>query len=215
MISAGDGHGVTWVRGASFRLEGTIGLWRRTGSPVQYATTNDVPVDDSTHAATGWVQLADVTLSFERRWLPGTSKHEVRLAELRIQPVDDGDLPTDILTRLRLGRLRARMVERLPWASKILTESSWSDDVRVPRPGCRGRPLFHFAEWAERYVDALESNPMNPVAQLVTQHGKRPGTIRSWLQRAEDEGLLDRSDIGPGVAGGRLTERCLQVLAKG
>lgn len=215
MISAGDRHGVIWVRGASFRLEGTIGFWRRTGSPVQYATTNDVPVDDSRHAATGWIQLADVTLSFERRWRPGKGDHEVRLAELRIVPVDEGDLPTDIVTRLRLGQLRARMVERLPWASKILTDSSWSDDVRVPRPGRRGRPLFHFAEWAERYVDALKSNPTNPVAQLVAQHGEPPGTIRSWLQRAEDEGLLDRSDNGPGVAGGRLTERCLQVLAEG
>lgn len=85
LISAGDRHGVTWVRGASFRLEGTIGLWRRTGSPVQYATTNDVPVDDSKHAATGWVQLADVTLSLEeRRWRPGKGDHEVRLAELRM-----------------------------------------------------------------------------------------------------------------------------------
>lgn len=63
--------------------------------------------------------------------------------------------------------------------------------------------------------DALESNPTNPVSQLVTQYKERPGTIRSWLQHAEDEGLLDRSDIGPGVAGGRLTERCLQVLAEG
>lgn len=215
VISAGDRNGVTWSRVSSLRLDGTVGLWKRTGRRARYATTDAVPAGTAMHSAGAWVHLADVTLGFERRRRPGTRDLEVTLAELKIVPADDGELPTEILTRLGLRRLRTTMAEGVPWASKALIGSSWSDDVRIPRPGRRGRPLFHFAEWAQRYVEMLETNPANPVAQLASQHHEAAGTIRAWLQRAEDEGLLDRSGVAPGVAGGRLTERCRQVLEEG
>lgn len=75
----------------------------------------------------------------------------------------------------------------------------------VARPGPKGYPREHFEGVASAYRDALLTAPSRPIAALQGQMSASEATIRRWVQRARDMGLL--GDSIPGKAGERTRGR--------
>ncbi len=67
------------------------------------------------------------------------------------------------------------------------------------RPGPKGQPREHFEDVAKAYRAALISDPRRPVKRLAEQYHASGATVRRWIQRARDMGLLGESV--PGKAG--------------
>jgi hypothetical protein len=67
------------------------------------------------------------------------------------------------------------------------------------RPGPKGLPREHFEEVAQAYRRALAEAPGAPVKTLAKQMNTSEATLRRWIQRARDMGLLGPS--APGKAG--------------
>jgi hypothetical protein len=64
------------------------------------------------------------------------------------------------------------------------------------RPGPKGYSREHFEDVAQAYRRALAEAPSAPVKTLAKQLGYSEATVRRWIQRARDMGLL-----GPSTAG--------------
>jgi transposase-like protein len=64
------------------------------------------------------------------------------------------------------------------------------------RPGPKGHPREHFEMVARAYRRALAEAPGAPVKTLAKQLHASEATVRRWIQRARDMGLL-----GPSTAG--------------
>lgn len=202
-----DNGGTVWHSPRPLEVAATVTILRKPAADgrVELATLNTLEPD---FGADGWELAGDVTLTFVRR--PTAGRVEVVAPTVTFH--GDAELVGRVLRRVGIPALRDQIAEKLPWASKCVTGRTWSDDVRIPRPGRRGRPLYHFADWASRYVDALEVAPDRPTALLLERYpGVTEWTLRGWLKRARSEGLL--SEAAPGVAGGQLTDRCRRVLA--
>jgi hypothetical protein len=69
------------------------------------------------------------------------------------------------------------------------------------RPGPKGHPRAHFEQVADAYRAALVLAPHAPVKALAPQLHVSEATVRRWVQRARDMGLL--GDSTPGRAGER------------
>jgi hypothetical protein len=67
------------------------------------------------------------------------------------------------------------------------------------RPGPRGYDRAHFEQVADAYRAALAHTPHAPIKALAQQLHYSEATVRRWLQRARDMGLLGAST--PGRAG--------------
>jgi len=78
------------------------------------------------------------------------------------------------------------------------------------RPGRAGQNPVFYAEWARRYVDALDATS-RPLADLARRWSLSEGAIRGYLHEARRRGLL--TEPPPGKAGGRLTVEALKLLA--
>jgi len=72
------------------------------------------------------------------------------------------------------------------------------------RPGPKGLPREHFEEVAQAYRRALAEAPSAPVRALAKQLNASEATVRRWIQRARDMGLLGPST--PGKAGEQPTD---------
>jgi transposase-like protein len=64
------------------------------------------------------------------------------------------------------------------------------------RPGPKGHPPEHYERVAAAYRQALISHPRSPMRALAEQLHASDATVRRWVQRARDKGLL-----GPSVPG--------------
>jgi Homeodomain-like domain len=76
------------------------------------------------------------------------------------------------------------------------------------RPGPKGYPRSHFEQVAEEYRVVLALEPRAPVKALAKRLQYSEATVRRWVQRARDMGLLGPST--PGRAGegpGRVDQR--------
>jgi transposase-like protein len=83
-----------------------------------------------------------------------------------------------------------------------------------PRPrGRKGWPDSFHARIAKHYVDAMERDRRRPVEQVARILDMKPSQVRDALHvaRTREPVLLTRS--GQGRAGGRLTEKALEILA--
>jgi hypothetical protein len=64
------------------------------------------------------------------------------------------------------------------------------------RPGPKGHPADHYEQVAAAYRQALVDHPRAPMKALAAQLHVSDATVRRWVQRARDKGLL-----GPSVPG--------------
>jgi hypothetical protein len=77
-----------------------------------------------------------------------------------------------------------------------------ADNLDAPprrRPGPKGHPRSHFEDVAKRYRAVLAYAPHAPIKTLAPQLHASEATVRRWVQRARDMGLLGPST--PGRAG--------------
>lgn len=125
-------------------------------------------------------------------------------------------LGAKILRRLRLGAVADEFAELLkdPLVRMYLGER-WHQ--RPVRPGRAGTDDLFYAQWAQRYVDALEAAPSRPIEHLVEQAAEggehlTPAQVRAYLNKARSpqRALLTKAD--PGKAGGELTDRARELL---
>jgi len=74
------------------------------------------------------------------------------------------------------------------------------------RPGPKGHPRSHFEQVAEAYRTALAQAPQAPIKALAEQYQYSEATVRRWVQRARDMGLLGASTPGRAGEGPALAE---------
>lgn len=78
----------------------------------------------------------------------------------------------------------------------VLARMPKSEGVRLA-PGPRGHPDEHFRLLADRYREALETEPGRPMAWLAEQYPEVDrSTVARWVQRARDKGYLGDSQAG-------------------
>jgi hypothetical protein len=73
------------------------------------------------------------------------------------------------------------------------------------RPGPGGLPPEHFERVAEAYRAALSAAPRRPIQYLAEKFNVPEPTLRRWVQRARDRGLLGPAT--PGKAGEQQPKR--------
>jgi hypothetical protein len=133
-----------------------------------------------------------------------------------IEPTNSATLPAEAVRRIRLAGIRNKVAQRAnhPLARMFagVDPSSIEPWLENPRPGRRGRDDFEYALWASRYVEALDAGP-RPIMRLLEAHpGHSAAMLRAILNKARHRGLLTPSE--PGRAGGRLTQKGLDLLAQ-
>jgi Winged helix-turn-helix DNA-binding len=115
---------------------------------------------------------------------------------------------TDILIRAQAGaEITARGWRQIPVGRLIpaaeLAAVGWHESVALRR----SKDLSD-REWFETiavaYRNAYAANPHTPVKELASRVGRSEGTVRRWLQRCRDMGLLRPAP--PGRAGERPEE---------
>jgi hypothetical protein len=116
------------------------------------------------------------------------------------------------LMRMGLGAVHKALGKVLesPIAQAHLGER-WT--LEKPNPGRPGRDDLFYAQWAHRYVEALEVEPTKPVKHLeVTSDdpGVTGDEIRARLRRARERGLLTAAPTGR--PGGELTDKAKRLL---
>jgi hypothetical protein len=80
--------------------------------------------------------------------------------------------------------------------------------LQRPRPGPRGHDRAWFERVANEYRAALAHSPRKPIKTVAEQLHASEATVRRWVQRARDMGLLGastpgRAGEGPAVRGSR------------
>jgi hypothetical protein len=121
-----------------------------------------------------------------------------------------------VFKKFRQVELQGRIERELRLLQAGLLPSGVSPPKLVTRgrPGRRGHDDLQYAIWVRDYVSAVQREPGRPIALLREE---QPGTTasgwRRWLDRAEGLGLLaDRPAAIEGRAGGRLTEKAIDLL---
>lgn len=136
----------------------------------------------------------------------------------------DGDpFTTQLVRALGFSDLKRQLDRQLRVVPRRLgLGPDWERaSVRVKRPGRRGMSDLELAQWAERYVRALESEPRRPYAVLMERYGTSDepdaqtwsmNGLRSIIDRARRAGLLTPTQQGR--TGGELTEKAERLLAR-
>jgi hypothetical protein len=140
---------------------------------------------------------------------------EPTVRRVAIEIRDETSEVTSQLVR-RLGLVEALEAVLEDWSVGRALGSVWHHRLR--RPGRRGRPEVEYAEWARRYVEALERNKRQPTAQLLADDAeagihRTDGEVRWYLSEARRRGLLTKAP--PGKAGGSLTAKARRLLGAG
>lgn len=133
----------------------------------------------------------------------------------RVEVVNpDGALTRRYLRGVGLGQVVDEVGRVLAdWSVSRRLGDTWRREVH--RPGRAGRPDVHYAEWARRYVEALEVS-RSPIKHIVNDDRAKGDhrteqEVRAKVNRARDRGLLTRPPKGR--AGGELTDRCRRLLS--
>lgn len=108
----------------------------------------------------------------------------------------------DLLTTLTREAAKARRGEPMSVRSLALAlPGLLAEPYERPkvRPGPKGWPPEHFERVAQAYRGALQRTPRSPIRTLKKELNASEPTIRRWLQRCRDMGLLGESQ--PGKAG--------------
>lgn len=78
------------------------------------------------------------------------------------------------------------------------------------RPTSSGRGDAQYAAVAAMYVELLDAGDSRPVTVLADRMHFGEKTIRNYLFKARERGLL--TSVGPGKAGGQLTDKAKEIL---
>lgn len=144
----------------------------------------------------------------------GLHGSDVRLLTLTLFPATMSPptkgLTPDVVRAIRFESLRA---EARKWVN-LFPEGDSDDDIAggMGRPGSRGRSDYFYAEWALRYTRALKAGP-GPLERLTRDQNVSRSTIRGYIHEARRRGLL--TDARQGKAGGKITVKGLQAVARG
>lgn len=123
----------------------------------------------------------------------------------------NADVDADVLADNAEREITARDLRAIP-LSQLLTGgggrflglvSADYSGLRA-RPGPTGHPREHFEGVAEAYRRALVESPRSPVKWLTQELHLSDATVRRWLRRCRDMGLLGEST--PGRPGERQEE---------
>jgi hypothetical protein len=136
--------------------------------------------------------------------------------------------PASPITVRLLRRLPIGQMERFAksWFRDLASGTNWGGDGPQPhlaqskpwsevfevslRPGRQGRPDGFYANLARQYIERLGSG--REVADLADSLGFSPSRIRDGLYEARRRDLLTAAP--PGKAGGALTEKARELLAR-
>jgi hypothetical protein len=159
-------------------------------------------------------------------WVDVVASADGQLQRLRLEVHDSDVVRTQYEVRDASGGLTTRAVRALGQTPLLRTIESilaghrtrevlgdvWTRDVK--RPGRAGRPDGFYADWASRYVAALNS-PAGAIRALVDEEAAagRPTTasaVRAYVNKARSRGLL--SDAPAGKQGGALTSKGKKAL---
>lgn len=150
------------------------------------------------------------------RLRPGEDGPEV--AGLELSASAEGQVSAAILRRLGLDALNRARERVLQYDETLqgLAGGQWSRRGR--RPGRAGQPDVFYAQWARRYVSALEVAPRAPLQHLIAaeeSEGRFATTaqLRGLITRARKRGMLTPPPLG--LPGGELTEKAKMLLGGG
>lgn len=191
----------------------------RTGDRVGYTATamSDPPACSQITVADGPPPLPDgVWTTFSGGRLPfpvhlRTSRSEdgrlictalvITPGEQEITARSLREIPLSQLLSRRGGRSANSESLGLSFAAAFMEALSPEFEGALARPGPQGHPREHFEGVAAAYREALIQSPRAPVQWLLdteTLHGSE-ATVRRWIRRARDMGLL--GEAVPGRAG--------------
>lgn len=143
---------------------------------------------------------------------------EIGLGEQRTYRPDGQSmsLNSEMAIRLRLTEHLKQIERDVRRPSVMMTmPDEWCEaPVKVAkRPGSAGHGPLFYAQWARRYVDAVndETRELAIYKHLGALEGERPETIAQWIMKARQKGLLTKT--GQGKRGGELTDRGKRLLA--
>jgi hypothetical protein len=136
----------------------------------------------------------------------------VAVERVELSRRDGQPLSRRALARMGLGAVHKVLGKVLesPIAQAHLGQR-WT--LQKPYPGRPGRDDLFYAQWAERYVEALDVAPDKPIKHLVDVGDEvvTGDEVRARLRRARERGLLT-SPARKGVPGGELTDKAKRVL---
>jgi hypothetical protein len=117
-----------------------------------------------------------------------------------------GEILADLATALGEHRKQKALrnveeLRRVTIGDLLESSAAWVVKPTKLRPGPHGHPREHFEGVAMAYRAALVSAPRRPIKTLAEQYHASEATVRRWVQRARDMGLLGESV--PGKAGER------------
>lgn len=154
------------------------------------------------------------------------------LVRLRLHPGEEGPHVVALEVSAAPGsQIGARFLRKLgvghpldafDWALydpeiRVLAGGRWCQ--RIYRPGRAGRPDIDYAMWAERYVAAIEADPVTPIKHLVAAEkaaGRHTSesAVKAIINKARRaRGLLTEAE--PGKPGGELTPKAKKILQGG
>lgn len=204
---AGDWAPPAWVA-----LQRARRLHRTRFLRVEHCGADPAWLDVIGLAADGWIVRV--------RLLKPADDHgtDVEAIELRRMAGDKG-VGSRMIRKMGLGGFLELVDDALEVDYRLgtLSDGGWRRKVR--RPGRSGRPEVFYAEWAQRYVDALSQAPRTPIQWLIDAEevaGRERATaaqLRAYVNRARERGLLTASP--PGKAGGELTSKARRLLREG
>ncbi len=73
-------------------------------------------------------------------------------------------------------------------------------DSYKKHPGRRGHTVEHYQQVADAYLALTRQGVRNPVARIAKEWGYAPGTVRAWVFKARERGLIPPA-TKPGTAG--------------
>lgn len=194
--------------------------WREAAEPV---LAEVAPGGESERLRFEWIGDADEWLDVIGKG-PGDS-----LFRLRLRAGEEGPEVSGLQLEAGPGRIGVNVMRQLgvPLGSAYralgsdpslgaLAGGKWRRRVR--RPGRAGTPDADYADWAKRYVDAMELAPRAPVKHLIEmerQAGRHAteAQVRAYISKARRRGLLTPAPSGQ--PGGQLTPLAQQVLGGG
>jgi hypothetical protein len=161
-----------------------------------YGADERVPilVDLSTSPEGALVCTGLVIGAFTVEEITARDLREIRLGEIL------ADLGTALTNQKKSKAIRnADELRRITIGDLLEEAASWVVKPTKLRPGPHGHPREHFEDVARAYRAALVSDPRRPIKRLAEQYHASEATVRRWVQRARDMGLLGESV--PGKAG--------------
>lgn len=154
----------------------------------------------------------------------GTQDGSPIVSALRIAPTattPEGGLSTRDLRKVLLGELLRRGAGSLGMIQREFAPEGWLErqgfESLTPasgRPGRRGNPIEHYLQVADVYARAVNAG-INPTAAVMEAiPGFEQSTVVQWIYDARRKHGLLEPPPRRGVAGGGLTDKAKQLLAK-